>query len=116
MPCASWPRWACSRRWKQRAIENLESVFFNRYGQFIYREPRGRHAGYALPELGIHRGKLHRIMYRRRAGTAWVPRMSIPITDAWAWTRSESGAVHLSGCPTTRRCRRVADVVWPATA
>lgn len=44
-------------------IENLESVFFNRYGQFIYREPRGRHAGYALPELGIHRGKLHRILY-----------------------------------------------------
>lgn len=43
-------------------IENLESVFFNRYGQFIYREPRGRHAGYALPELGIHRGKLHRIL------------------------------------------------------
>lgn len=44
-------------------IENLESVFFNRYGQFIYSEPRGRHAGYALPELGIHRGKLHRILY-----------------------------------------------------
>jgi 2-polyprenyl-6-methoxyphenol hydroxylase-like FAD-dependent oxidoreductase len=44
-------------------IENLESVFFNRYGQFIYREPRGRHAGYALPEVGIHRGKLHRVMY-----------------------------------------------------
>ncbi len=45
------------------AIENLESVFFNRYGQFIYREPRGRHAGYPLPELGIHRGKLHRILF-----------------------------------------------------
>jgi 2-polyprenyl-6-methoxyphenol hydroxylase-like FAD-dependent oxidoreductase len=44
-------------------IENEESVFFNRYGQFIYREPRGRHAGYALPELGIHRGKLHRILF-----------------------------------------------------
>jgi 2-polyprenyl-6-methoxyphenol hydroxylase-like FAD-dependent oxidoreductase len=44
-------------------IENLESVFFNRFGQFIYREPRGRHAGYSLPELGIHRGKLHRILY-----------------------------------------------------
>ncbi|HSV54710.1 MAG TPA: flavin-dependent oxidoreductase [Burkholderiaceae bacterium] len=44
-------------------IENLESVFFNRFGQFIYREPRGRHAGYALPELGIHRGKLHRILF-----------------------------------------------------
>lgn len=45
------------------AIENLESVFFNRYGQFIYREARGRHAGYAVPELGIHRGKLHRILF-----------------------------------------------------
>ena len=44
-------------------IENLESVFFNRFGQFIYREPRGRHAGYALPEIGIHRGKLHRVLY-----------------------------------------------------
>ena len=44
-------------------IENLESVFFNRYGQFIYREPRGRHAGYDVPEIGIHRGKLHRALY-----------------------------------------------------
>ena len=37
-------------------IENLESVFFNRWGQFIYREARGRHAGYRVPELGMHRG------------------------------------------------------------
>ena len=43
-------------------IENLESVFFNRFGQFIYREPRGRHAGYAIPEIGIHRGKLHQAL------------------------------------------------------
>ena len=45
-------------------IENQESVFFNRYGQFVYKEPRGRHAGYAMPEIGIHRGKLHRILYQ----------------------------------------------------
>src|SRR3569832_1674266 len=45
-------------------IENLESVFFNRWGQFIYREQRGRHAGYSLPEIGLHRGKLHGILYR----------------------------------------------------
>ena len=52
-------------------IENLESVFFNRYGQFIYREPRGRHAGYQVPEIGIHRGKLHRALLaavRQRLG------------------------------------------------
>ena len=45
------------------AIENQESVFFNRFGQFIYREPRGRHAGYDVPELGTHRGTLHRLLY-----------------------------------------------------
>jgi 2-polyprenyl-6-methoxyphenol hydroxylase-like FAD-dependent oxidoreductase len=45
------------------AIENEESVFFNRYGQRIYSEPRGRFAGYPYPELGIHRGRLHRILY-----------------------------------------------------
>lgn len=56
-------------------IENLESVFFNRWGQFIYREPRGRHAGYGVPELGMHRGKLHGVMYQaalQRLGTARI--------------------------------------------
>jgi 2-polyprenyl-6-methoxyphenol hydroxylase-like FAD-dependent oxidoreductase len=44
-------------------IENYESAFFNRHGQFIYSELRGRHAGYAVPEVGIHRGKLHKILF-----------------------------------------------------
>jgi 5-methylphenazine-1-carboxylate 1-monooxygenase len=44
-------------------IENRESVFFNRFGQRVYGEARGRHAGYELPEIGIHRGKLHRILF-----------------------------------------------------
>ena len=50
-------------RLEAAGIENLESVFFNRYGQYIYSEPRGRHAGYPVPEVGIHRGKLHRILF-----------------------------------------------------
>jgi 2-polyprenyl-6-methoxyphenol hydroxylase-like FAD-dependent oxidoreductase len=44
-------------------IENEVSVFFNRWGQFIYQEPRGRFAGYPYPELGIHRGRLHRVLF-----------------------------------------------------
>ena len=44
-------------------IENLESVFYTQHGQYVYKEPRGRHAGYTLPEIGIHRGKLHRILF-----------------------------------------------------
>jgi 2-polyprenyl-6-methoxyphenol hydroxylase-like FAD-dependent oxidoreductase len=44
-------------------IESRESCFFNRFGQLIYKEERGRHAGYAFPEVMIHRGRLHRILY-----------------------------------------------------
>jgi len=44
-------------------IENRESCFFNRFGQLIYKEPRGKFAGYDYPEIGIHRGRLHLILY-----------------------------------------------------
>jgi 2-polyprenyl-6-methoxyphenol hydroxylase-like FAD-dependent oxidoreductase len=50
-------------RLRAAGIENREAVFFTRHGQFIYREPRGRMAGYAYPEIGIHRGTLHRMLY-----------------------------------------------------
>ncbi len=52
-------------------IENCESCFFNRFGQLIYKEARGKFAGYAFPEVGIHRGRLHTILYdaaRKRLG------------------------------------------------
>ncbi|HEY5209526.1 MAG TPA: flavin-dependent oxidoreductase [Stellaceae bacterium] len=52
-------------------IVNLESCFFNRFGQLIYKEPRGRYAGYAFPEIGTHRGRLHLTLLdaaRRRLG------------------------------------------------
>jgi 2-polyprenyl-6-methoxyphenol hydroxylase-like FAD-dependent oxidoreductase len=57
------------------AIENKASAFFNRFGQLIYKEPRGKYAGYKYPELGIHRGRLHMVLYRHacaRIGTEHV--------------------------------------------
>jgi len=48
-------------------IENSQSCFFNRFGQLIYREPRGKAAGYAYPEVGIHRGRLQMLLYRAAA-------------------------------------------------
>jgi 2-polyprenyl-6-methoxyphenol hydroxylase-like FAD-dependent oxidoreductase len=54
-------------------IENLDSRFFNRFGQLIYKEPRGRDAGYTFPEIGIHRGRLHLALWnaaRQRLGDA----------------------------------------------
>ena len=34
-----------------QGIENRDSCFFNRFGQLIYSEPRGRAAGYPVPEV-----------------------------------------------------------------
>jgi 5-methylphenazine-1-carboxylate 1-monooxygenase len=52
-----------SERIVAHGIENRSSAFFNRFGQEIYREPRGKFAGYPYPEIGIHRGKLHMTLY-----------------------------------------------------
>ena len=41
------------------AIETQESVFFNRFGQLIYREPIGRRAGSDWPQFYIHRADLY---------------------------------------------------------
>ena len=57
------------------ALETTQSAFFNRFGQKIYAEARGRYAGYEYPELSIHRGRLHRILYDEavaRLGAAQV--------------------------------------------
>jgi 2-polyprenyl-6-methoxyphenol hydroxylase-like FAD-dependent oxidoreductase len=44
------------------AVETRELCFYNRFGQFIYKEPRGRHAGYDWPQLSIHRADLHQVL------------------------------------------------------
>ncbi|MGE0482663.1 MAG: flavin-dependent oxidoreductase [Gammaproteobacteria bacterium] len=58
-------------------VELERYMWFNRFGQEILAEPRGRRAGYAWPQVSIHRGALHRILaetVRERLGhTAIVP-------------------------------------------
>ncbi len=44
--------------------EIRESLFFNRFGQLAYKEPRGRQAGYEYPEVSISRGVLHMALYQ----------------------------------------------------
>jgi 5-methylphenazine-1-carboxylate 1-monooxygenase len=44
------------------AIETREMCGVNRFGQFIFREPRGRFAGYPWPQWSIHRAELHRVL------------------------------------------------------
>jgi 2-polyprenyl-6-methoxyphenol hydroxylase-like FAD-dependent oxidoreductase len=55
------------------AVETQEVCFYNRFGQFIHKEPRGRFAGYDWPQLSIHRGDLHAVLLaaaRKRLGEA----------------------------------------------
>jgi 2-polyprenyl-6-methoxyphenol hydroxylase-like FAD-dependent oxidoreductase len=40
------------------SIPTQEAAYFNRFGQLILTEPLGRAAGYATPQLSIHRGEL----------------------------------------------------------
>ena len=49
-------------RLREVAVEHREHVFYTRHGQFIYKEPRGKAAGYPYPELGIHRARLHMVL------------------------------------------------------
>src|SRR5450830_1555762 len=69
-------------------IENRESCFFNRFGQLIYKEARGKFAGYQYPEVGIHRGSLHLILYeaaRKALGRNDI--LSITIASASSRTK-----------------------------
>ncbi len=43
-------------------IVTKELAFYNKHGQLIWTEPRGRAAGYRWPQISISRGELHRIL------------------------------------------------------
>ena len=88
------------------AVETRELCFYNRFGQFIFKEPRGRHAGYEWPQLSIHRAVLHDVLLaetRRRLGVDSVVlnRKCISVTEnaevAFADGSSASGSCVI-GC------------------
>jgi 5-methylphenazine-1-carboxylate 1-monooxygenase len=62
-------------RLSAKGIETRELCFYTRHGQLVDREPRGRHAGYAWPQISIHRAELHEILLsavRERLGAEAV--------------------------------------------
>jgi 2-polyprenyl-6-methoxyphenol hydroxylase-like FAD-dependent oxidoreductase len=46
------------------AIRTYELFYLNRFGQEIWREPRGTDAGYEVPQFSIHRGRLQAVIYQ----------------------------------------------------
>lgn len=45
-----------------RGVPMVDSVFYNRFGQFVYREPTGTHAGLAWPQLAMHRADVYDVL------------------------------------------------------
>jgi len=45
-------------------IRTYELFYTNRFGQEIWREPRGLDAGYEVPQFSIHRGKLQGVIHQ----------------------------------------------------
>src|SRR5579863_8421193 len=46
------------------AIRTYALFYTNRFGQEIWREPRGIDAGYDVPQFSIHRGRLQGVIYQ----------------------------------------------------
>ena len=46
------------------AIRTQELIYTNRFGQEIWREPRGIDAGFDVPQFSIHRGRLQTVIHR----------------------------------------------------
>ena len=49
---------------RDSGIETGSLLYVNKFGQRIWQEPRGLAAGYPIPQISIHRGELHMILYR----------------------------------------------------
>ncbi len=88
----------------ERAVTTKESVFFNRFGQLIHREPAGRHAGYDAPQFSIHRGDLQRVLL-----DAFVARAGgDKLVTGWHCTGFDQDAAGVTvhfGDPVTKRPR-----------
>src|SRR5690606_10255471 len=61
----------------EQAIETSSLHYYNRFGQPIWKEPRGLAAGYPVPQYSIHRGTLQMILAQA------VPALVVVRTEAF---------------------------------
>src|ERR1700710_1626760 len=51
-------------RLDQIGVRTFELIYTNRFGQEVWREPRGTDAGFDVPQFSIHRGKVQSAIYQ----------------------------------------------------
>lgn len=49
---------------REIAVETAQLCYYNKFGQLIWREPRGLAAGYHWPQFSTHRGQLQNLLLR----------------------------------------------------
>ena len=77
-------------------IRTRELRYLNRFGQEIWKEPRGTWAGHEVPQFSIHRGHLHQVLWQ--AAEARLPKSAL-LRNArlQGFTQSATGiTVHLA--------------------
>lgn len=57
------------------SVSSTTLAYFTKRGQEIWTEPRGKSAGYQWPQLSIHRGTLHTILYAAAAARLGADRV-----------------------------------------
>ena len=80
------------KRWRRWRVITREYCFYNRYGNFIYKEPAGLYAGYDVPQFSIHRGDLQMVLLDAFIARAGADR----IVTGWRCTGADAdtGAAH----------------------
>lgn len=59
------------------AIRTYELIYANRFGQAVWREPRGTDAGYDYPQFSIHRGHLQGVLHKASAERIGAERIHV---------------------------------------
>jgi len=72
-------------------IRTRELRYLNHYGQTMWAEPRGLHAGHALPQVSLHRGRLHGVLWR--AAAARLPAGALRTGHRLAGFTQDAGGV-----------------------
>ncbi len=94
-------------------LQTGELAFFNKYGQAIWKEPRGLAAGYEVPQLSVHRGKLQMLLVNaatERLGREEL-RTAHALTNFTIGSETERATVELENRLTGEVIHDEADVV-----
>ncbi len=85
-------------------ILTAELAFYNKHGQLIWSEPRGRAAGYRWPQISISRARLHEVLLAAIAERLGPQALVTGHHFAWssAATRSSRVSPILPASPSAR--------------